>query len=109
MTMLEAMACGTLIICPEQGAHRVFAREDNALLVHGEEEQMDFFENLVTTAYRVDVADLRRTMRDAVNEAPWDDKTRTGLKTARNFSWERTAQHLASQIEETFNVQLEGL
>jgi glycosyltransferase involved in cell wall biosynthesis len=109
MTMLEAMACHTLVICPEQGAHRVFANEDNALLVHGEEEQMDFFEDLVTTAYRVDIADLRRTMRDAVNEAPWDDKTVVGLKTARQFSWNSTAAHIASLIETTFNVKLEGL
>lgn len=109
MTMLEAMACGVLVICPEQGSQRVFANEENSLLVRGREEEMAFFEDLKTTAYTVDVDDLRRMMRDAVNEAPWEDKTGPALVTARNFSWERTAQHLASMIESTFNVQLESV
>jgi len=108
MTMLEAMACGTLVICPERGAHRVFADESNALLVHGEDEQMEFFEDLKTTAYRVDVTDLRRTMRDAVNEAPWEDKTGSGLKTSRRFRWCYTAMHIASLIEDTFKLELES-
>lgn len=109
MTMLEAMSCGTLVICPEQGAHRVFANETNSLLVFGRNEQVDFFEDLKTTAYTVDVADLRRTMRDAVNERPWDDKAFPALKTAQQFSWAAHAAQVVEHIENHFNVELRRL
>lgn len=109
LTMLEALSCGTLVICPEEGAHRVFADDSSCLLVPGEEEQMPFFEDLMTTAYRVNSGHLAATMRDAVNEAPWDDKIGPGLKTATRYSWKEMAQRIAWLIESKFNVQLREL
>lgn len=103
MTMLEAMACGTPVICPAEGAHRVFADASNATLVPCVEEPFAFFENLVGMAYRVDHEGLRRAMRAATQASARLSKAQlAGLGTARSFSWERCAASVAGLIEAQF-------
>lgn len=101
LTMLEAMACGTPVICTEQGAHRVFANEMNAELVDCTEELFGFYQEMLGTAHRADHLSLRKAMRTEVSEDR-SSRIEAGLHTAEAFSWSRCASHLSYLIERAF-------
>lgn len=104
MTMLEAMSCGLQVICPEVGAHRVFATPENAILVSGIEEQFGYFQDLVGTAYCVDEEALRKAMRQMYETRHRNAglARAAGINTAREFSWERCAQRIVERIERSY-------
>lgn len=101
MTMLEAMSCGLPVICPEVGAHRVFATDDNAVLVPGTDEQFGYFQDLVGTAYCVDEDALRKAMRQIYEARPMMRNV-AGIRTAKEFSWEACAQRIVTYIESAY-------
>jgi glycosyltransferase involved in cell wall biosynthesis len=105
LTMLEAMACGIPVICTERGAHRVFARPENAVLVPCVDEPFAFFEDLVGMASRVDLPSLRHAMRtvyDQRGDAVVADRVHWGVSTAEMFSWKVCAFTVAYMVEKAF-------
>lgn len=101
MTMLEAMACGVAVLCPDTGGQRAFANASNAVLLPTKPEPYIFPFDLEGTAYRVDRAALRDAMRAVVadrNCTP--ERIRNGLQTAEQFSWDRCARQIVECLQE---------